>query len=129
MTCIAGIVDAEVGGDAIEPGAEAGLGAVGLAGAIDAEEDLLGKLFGDSLVVNHAVHEMDDRLAVLLDEEVEAGHVAGAELEHDGRVVHLGELTGGMVDLGSLEVFEKARTDCQSSHTVHNPIFVGWLRL
>jgi hypothetical protein len=81
---VAGVVDAEIGCDAVEPGAEAGLGAVGLAGAVDAEEDLLGELLGDGLVVHHAVHEVDDRLAVLLDEVVEAGHIAGAKLQHDG---------------------------------------------
>ena len=58
---VARVVDAEVGGNAVEPGAEAGLGAVGLAGTVDAQEDLLGKLLGDGLVVHHAVHKVDDR--------------------------------------------------------------------
>ena len=74
---IARMVDAEVGGDAVEPGAETGLGAVGLARTVDPEEDFLGELFGDGLVVDHAVHEMNDRLAVFLDKKVEAGHIAG----------------------------------------------------
>ena len=107
MTVVAGVVDAEIGGDAVEPGAEAGLGTVGLAGAIDAEEDLLREFFGDGLVADHAVHEMDDRLAVLLDEEVEARHVAGAELEHDGGIVHLAEVARKGDFLGGLQVLQQ----------------------
>ncbi len=100
MAVVAGVVDAEIGGDAIEPGAETGLGAVGLAGAVDAEEDLLGELLGDCLVVHHAIHEVNDGLAVLIDEEVKARHVAGAQLEHDGGVIHLAEVAGGTVRFG-----------------------------
>ena len=96
VACVARVVDAEVGGDTEEPGAEAGLGAVGLARAIDAQEDLLGEFLGDGLVVHHAVHEVDDRPAVLLNEEIEAGHIAGAQLHHDGGVFHLGEVRGAL---------------------------------
>ena len=99
MPGIARIIDAEIGGDAVEPGAEAGLGAVGFTRPIDPEKNLLRKLFGDRLVVDHAVHEVDDRLAVLLDQEIEAGHVAGAQLQHDGGIVHLAEVAGSMMGL------------------------------
>ena len=129
MAVVAGVVDAEVGGDAVEPGAETGLGTIGLAGTVDAEEDLLGELFGDRLVVHHAVHEVNDRLAVLLEEEVEARHVAGAQLEHDGGVVHLAEVAGGDGATRRLEGCEQGRIDRQRSHIFHNPIFLSRLRL
>ena len=128
VACVARVVDAEVGGDAIEPGAEAGLGAVGLARAVDAQEDLLGKLLGDGLVVHHAVHEVDDRPAVLLDEEVEAGHISGAQLQHDGGVFHLGKVRGALRDRGRKHTIEQARVDGQCCHIFRNPIFVVRLR-
>jgi hypothetical protein len=106
---VAGMVDAEVGGDAIEPGAESCLCTVGLTRTLDAEEDLLGELFGDGLIVDHAVHKVNDGLAVLLNQVVEAGHVAGAQLEHDGGIVHVGEFTSVAVLLGRLEILKKRR--------------------
>ena len=130
MACVARVVDAEVGGDAIEPGAEACLGAVGLARAVDAQEDLLGKLLGDGLVVHHAVHEVDDGAAVLLDEEVEAGDVSGAQLQHDGGVFHLGEVRGALrnSNSGRKHTIEQARVDGQGCHIFRNPILVAGLR-
>ena len=110
MAGVARIVYAEIGGNAVKPGAEAGLGAVGFAGTVDAEEDLLGKLFGDGLVVHHAIHEVDDRLAVLLDQEVEARHVAGAKLQHDGGVFHLREVRRALCDAARRQdAFEDTR--------------------
>ena len=121
---VAGVVDAQVGGDAVEPGAEAGLRTIGFARAVDAEEDLLGEFFGDRLVVHHAVHEVNDRLAVLLEQEVEGGHVAGASSSMMAASSMSREVAAPWMRVGRFGCgFEESRIDRQSAHIFRNPIF------
>src|ERR1700735_2718681 len=108
MPGVACMVDAEIRCDPIEPSAEAGLSAVRLARAIDTEKDFLGEFFSDGLVVDHTVHEMNDGLAVFLDEEVKARHIAGSQFQHDGGVIHLAEFACSRAVFGSLQVFKKS---------------------
>ncbi len=128
MPVIASVIDAQIGGDPIQPGAETSLGTVGLARAIHPEKNLLSKLFSDRLVMDHAIHEVNDRFTVLLDEEVETGHITGSQLQHDRGIVHLPEITSHVMVLGGLEIFEEPRVDRQRSHIIHNPIFAIGLR-
>ena len=134
---VARVVDAKVGGNAVEPGAEAGLRAVGFARAVDAQENLLGELFGDGLVARHAVHEVDDGLAIFVEQEVEAGHVSGFELEHDGGVVHVAEIATNMkARVGIFRVRKPVqmgrgkmcRVERQGCHIFCNPNVRIWLR-
>ena len=68
--------------------------------------------------------------AVLLDEEVEAGDVSGAQLQHDGGVFHLGEVRGALrnSNSGRKHTIEQARVDGQGCHIFRNPILVAGLR-
>ena len=54
MPGIASVIDAEIGRYTVEPSAESGLGAVGLARTVDTKEDLLGEFLRDGLVVREA---------------------------------------------------------------------------
>ena len=83
---IAQPVVGQVGGDAEQPGGELGRGGVSGAGAVDAQEDLLGELLGDGGVLHQAIEKMDDRGAVAGEQQVETGRVAISDAQHQGGV-------------------------------------------
>ena len=93
MPCIACVIDAQVGRNTVYPGAEARLGTVGLAGAINPQKHLLSQFLRHRLVVHHAKHEVDDRSPVLCEQHIEGSHVAGLQFEHNFGVGQLRVVT------------------------------------
>lgn len=91
VTCVTGVIDAKIRGNPIKPGGEASFRPIRLAGAINPQKHLLRELFGNRLVMHHAEHEVDNRLAVLPKQHIEGGHIAGAQLQHDRGIVHASE--------------------------------------
>ncbi len=75
----------------------------------------------------HAVHKVDDRLAVLAEQDVESVHIAGPQFEHDGGVVHAGKVAGSYVHR-VWSGFEESGMDGQRAHIFRNPIFGFRLR-
>src|SRR5271165_2007410 len=127
MLRVASVVHSQVRGDAVEPGAEARFGAVGLARAVDPQKDFLRQLFRDRLIPDHSEHEMNDRLAVLLDQVAISGVVAVAHPEHKLGVV---KLSGLLRQYGRTPGRDEALSWFQrhSRHTPTNPRCGRWLR-
>ncbi len=78
--------------------------------------------------MHHPVHEVNNRLAILLNQEIEPRHVAAAELQHDRRIIHLCKVAHRLMTFGSLQVLKESRVDRERSHILNNPIFVFRLR-
>src|ERR1700750_346070 len=122
MACIPRMVNSEIGRDSVKPGTEAGLCAISFARTIDTEEDLLGQFLGYCLIMDHAIHEVDNGLAILLNQVIEASHITGAKLQHNGGVVHLGKFAGRVMVPVCPEIFKKRRADCERCHISANPV-------
>ena len=83
MTRIARVIHRQIGGDAIQPGAEFGAGFVSFARAIDAQKNFLGQVFRSRRIVRHAIHKTHHRPAIFLHQAGESGIVTGLHPEHD----------------------------------------------
>lgn len=104
----AALVEDEVAGDGEEPGGEFGGGFVAWGGFPDAEEDLLGDVFGVVGATEHFGDGADHGVLVAFDKDFECLGVAGADVGHEDDVAIiairdgfqvkwlLGGLVGGM---------------------------------
>ena len=82
-------IQAMVGGDAVQPGGDAGLGLEAVGVFIDLEEDLLGRVFGFQGVAQQPVGDLIDPLLVAADQLRQGGVLAPGQTPEQG-VIEVG---------------------------------------
>ena len=82
------VVHAQIRRNPVQPRRELRFRPIRLPRTVYPQENLLRQLLRHGLIMHHAIHEVDDRLPVLLDQEVEPPIVAFPHPEHDLRIGH-----------------------------------------
>ena len=124
---IARMIHAQVGRNAVKPGAELCFRPIRLPRPVHPQENLLRQFFRNRLVPHHAEHEVNDGLTVLLNEKVIAAVVPVPDPEHE---LGVAQFPGNPRHLCRYRTRRELLSGFErhGRHIFTNPNFAGWLR-